>query len=447
MTDIISKAEDSKNVCENLVQSPYKKKPKLEISESKMNMSQLENFEKYRDRSSFSNTSDYFTCSRQQLQENLHKSNACLSSIKENYYNFKENYKSPQKEALNNCVYSSTSTPITKKSFVRESMELNTPLSATVKPLQVKFNPESPKKNSISNNESVGTDINKLTPIKNEFKVFQSPIVLANLSYHQHDHHHNFQNQNQFKDIPVKQKIQNPENLNTFNTFHPMIDNKYIAVSYPPNFTHKMNAANNLSDQSFKNNINHISSVNSTQLYPSNQFFANPLHKYPTQNAPSNIFYNQIGKSNYYDYAADNCKYINVSGQNNPTFYSMEQCPKNENFSQPCEDMWNQKHCLNKNVNSHNIQHPYQWMNVQHNTPAEPNRTRTKEKYRIVYTDLQRLELEKEFHFSHYITIRRKGEISRMLGLSERQVKIWFQNRRAKERKISRKSNDEVQEN
>lgn len=50
-------------------------------------------------------------------------------------------------------------------------------------------------------------------------------------------------------------------------------------------------------------------------------------------------------------------------------------------------------------------------------------KTRTKEKYRVVYTDHQRLELEKEFHFNRYITIRRKSELAVSLGLSERQVR------------------------
>nr|XP_020478229.1 homeobox protein CHOX-CAD-like [Monopterus albus] len=66
-------------------------------------------------------------------------------------------------------------------------------------------------------------------------------------------------------------------------------------------------------------------------------------------------------------------------------------------------------------------------------------RTRTKDKYRVVYTDHQRLELEKEFQYNRYITMRRKTELSLALSLSERQVKIWFQNRRAKERKINKK--------
>lgn len=58
--------------------------------------------------------------------------------------------------------------------------------------------------------------------------------------------------------------------------------------------------------------------------------------------------------------------------------------------------------------------------------PLITGKTRTKDKYRVVYSDHQRLELEKEFHYSRYITIRRKAELAASLGLSERQVTCRF---------------------
>nr|XP_056715750.1 homeobox protein CDX-4-like [Euleptes europaea] len=80
----------------------------------------------------------------------------------------------------------------------------------------------------------------------------------------------------------------------------------------------------------------------------------------------------------------------------------------------------------------------YDWMRKTGSSNSV-GKTRTKEKYRVVYTEQQRLELEKEFHCNRYITIKRKSELAAYLGLSERQVKIWFQNRRAKERKMIKK--------
>lgn len=75
-------------------------------------------------------------------------------------------------------------------------------------------------------------------------------------------------------------------------------------------------------------------------------------------------------------------------------------------------------------------------------TKGVTGKTRTRDKYRVVYSDHQRVELEKEFYLSRYITIRRKSELASSLALSERQVKIWFQNRRAKERKQNKKKED-----
>jgi len=81
--------------------------------------------------------------------------------------------------------------------------------------------------------------------------------------------------------------------------------------------------------------------------------------------------------------------------------------------------------------------------NVTHPTPRSTTRETFSTPWsRPVFSDHQRKTLEDRFQLQHYLNKGERYHLSLCLGLTEHQIKVWFQNRRVKWRQ-GQKANEQ----
>ncbi|CAH0554064.1 unnamed protein product [Brassicogethes aeneus] len=118
------------------------------------------------------------------------------------------------------------------------------------------------------------------------------------------------------------------------------------------------------------------------------------------------------------------------------SFISASQLSPNRNLTPPSADHYNQLHQLHQGIPPSSVLYA-NWINAAEAKSSSHlfSLQGLDRKPRQAYSAKQLERLETEFKVDKYLSVSKRLELSKALGLTEVQIKTWFQNRRTKWKK------------